>query len=240
MVFNTQLMKVSVERKRMPEKPTDNKLPGTTQNFVAAHFFEATYQSAHGDQLILIETRTRHDNSTLVFTMIDGQPVRASSIPDLVLSRSDCISLSISHVVPMLWNSAPLKGQLIEVFHPTPNGSHWSVTLKLTIDDVTYNTSPCISLTEAMFELQTLIEKSVPDLKWSLRTCLECKYSFPAFLGPSSDRDELKCYRDASEALTERQQKHKFASSEALNAGAYFVNAFHRCAAWQPSDSDSG
>ena len=221
----------------MSEKPAHIELPAATQNFVAAHAFEAMYQSTQGEQLILIETRTGLDASTLLFTMIDDQPVRASSIPDLILLRSDCISLSISHIVPILWNDVPSKGQLTEVFLPTPNGTRWSVKLNLAIGNATYEAPPCISLTEAMWELQTVTETAIPNLTWSLQTCLECRYSYPAFLGPSSDRDELRCYRDAPEALTERQQKHKFASWEALTAGAYFVSAFHRCAAWQANFS---
>ena len=81
-----------------------------------------------------------------------------------------------------------------------------------------------------MMELDDIIDDVAV---WHLKTCHGCKFSRPAFLWPVSDRDELRCYRDAPDALAELRSQGKFASSEALHAGEYFVNAFHRCSAWE-------
>lgn len=212
------------------------ELPAYVEKFVAVDHFEAIYTTEQGEQSILVEARTMIDairGTSLVYTVIDGQPVRSTNIYSLVIEQPGCISLSIVHHLDVLWNGSIKRGELTEIIYPTPDDKSYpySVILSLIIDDVTYRTTPCDILQDAVWELQEILEADGIDL-W-FRTCYHCNFSSGAFLWPISDRDGLRCYRDSAEALKEVKQKAKYASREARHAGVYFVNAFHRCAAWE-------
>lgn len=211
---------------------TPETLPRNTATFVAATAFEATCRTERGVEHLLVESRMTADRQTTVFTKVGGRPIRAGSIYELIAQVPGCLSIANHHRVPVLWNGVQRKAELIEEFVTTADTSQLiQVVLRLTLDGVTYETEPCITLTDALLELGDVIGSHVT---WRLQTCYHCLYSFAAYPGPSSDRDELRCYRDAPEAFEEIYHHGKFASQEALHAGAYAMNAFHTCVAWEP------
>lgn len=207
------------------------------QNFIAAKVYEAVFKTQQAEEIITLELRTRSDRTTTLFTVIDNQETRAASIPSLLLIRPDCISLSIAHTLDVQWNDVRKKCTLTEIFLPEwDNRSFVPLKIALMVDDETYLTSVGISFTEVMSDLHDVIR---PRINWRLVTCYDCKYSRPAFLGPTSDRDELRCFRDTPTAFRQIEQTAKFVSGELLHAGDYFVDAFHRCAAWPPTSQAS-
>lgn len=52
----------------------------------------------------------------LLFTVVDGQQVRASSIQEFILTHQACKSLCIRHTVHVRWNSTPETGEVFEIF----------------------------------------------------------------------------------------------------------------------------
>lgn len=201
-----------------------------TQRFISVHTYYARYRTQQSEQIILLETRTKSDRSRQIFTIINDEQVRATSIQALLLMRPDCKSLSISHEVSVVWDNSIKNATLIEIFSISQSLGQVSVSLVLEIDGISYSTSECVSFTEAVDELR---EITGHDKVWRLQTCFDCRFSRPAFLDPTDDREELRCYRDAPEAFEDVQARSKFASQEALSAGDYFVDAFHKCAGWQ-------
>ena len=107
-----------------------------------------------------------------------------------------------------------------------------SVQLQLVLDGEAYTTTPCDVLQDAQMELNAIVG---PEVQLVLQSCTNCIYCTPFDLGPGwDDRNGLRCHRDAPPLLfDEVRRKGKFASWDALYGGHYFVNAFHRCAAWQ-------
>ncbi|MBX3065730.1 MAG: hypothetical protein KF726_22320 [Anaerolineae bacterium] len=208
------------------------------KSFVSTHWYDAIYETPVEQISIIFEERIQADRSSLIFTRLnDGREIRASSIPDLVITNIDCISLSIKHEISVWWNGKTEKGQLEETFaRSQEDSSNTSVTLVLNVRAGQYTTTACESFTEAMFELHNITPQ---EISWRLQTCFDCKFSYPAFTDPTSDRDELQCHRDAPLAFQEVQTKGKYASLAALHAGDYFVNAFHTCAAWELIQSRS-
>ena len=182
--------------------------------FVSAQVHDAIYKTDNGDLSILLEMRQRVNGETEIYTWIHDEKVRAKSIPDLILSRSECLSLTINHDVPVIWGEDIERAILQETLTPNKQDpAHVLLSLKLMVDDIAYETSACVSLTEAIFELD---EKVGNEVKWYLKICHSCKFSRPAFAWPVSDRHELRCYRDAPEAFAEIRNKGKFASRDAL------------------------
>lgn len=208
------------------------------EGFVAVRAYEAVYETRESAQSVVIELRAKSDSTHLIFTIIDGTEVRASSIQSLVLKRIDCVSLTLIHQFSVLWNSTVKKAILKEAFiRDTDISSYVPVKLSLIIDGETYTTiERCDSFTEAMQELH---ERVGTEIQWRLQTCFDCEFCWSAFLYPTSDRDELRCYRDAPEAFKEIQTKRKFSSQDAIRAGHYFVHALHTCAAWSPLQQDT-
>lgn len=208
--------------------------PQFADRFVAAHAFDAVYRTNEGEQDLLLEVRTMANSTTTIYGMVQGQEIRANSINQLVWALQGCISLSINHSISVLWNGTIKKAELLEVLTPTADVNGISTSLRLAVDGATYETEPCHTLTDAEAELYDIIG---PDIHWRLRTCFGCSFSRPAFLTPASDRDDLRCYRDAQQAFAVVRRAGKFASFDAYYAGDYFVTAFHSCAAWQPIDT---
>lgn len=212
----------------------------TEQNDKMAHFmaisnFEAIYCTTQHKQLLVWEMRTKYQWNIEFFTRINGRDVRVKSLQDFILSEPDAVSLAIPHRVNVLWNNKPEVAELLEIYTPMKVPHHplmpkvW-MNLKLTVGNMSYETTECDHFTEAIWELSELIGS---ETKWVLQTCHSCNFSYPAFPGPVSDRDDLRCFRDEPEAFIQIQEKGKYASLEALNSGDYFVNVFHTCAAWQ-------
>lgn len=216
----------------------------TEQNDKIAHFmaissFESIYCTTHDKQVLVWEMRTKYQWNRELFTRINGRDVRVQSLQAFILSEPDSVSLTIPHRVNVLWNSKPEVAELLEIYSPMKGPHHplmpkvW-MNLKLTVGNMSYETKECDSFTEAIWELSELIGS---EITWLLQTCDHCNFSYSAFPGPTSDRDDLRCFRDEPEAFIQMQEKGKFASSEALNSGDYFVNVFHTCAAWHPKRS---
>jgi hypothetical protein len=204
-------------------------------HFVAVDNFEAVYRTTNGEQVLRWEMRTKHDWNRVFFTRVNNQDIQVRSLEAFVLLQPDCVALLIPHQVNVLWNNQSIVAELVEIFTPMRN-KHESlapkvwVNLKLTIGDLSYETVKCDSFSEAIWELNELVGL---ETIWWLQTCHHCKFSYSAFPGPTNDRNDLKCFRDEPKAFAEVQEKGKFASTEALNSGDYFVNVFHTCAAWQ-------
>ncbi|MCB9452532.1 MAG: hypothetical protein H6672_13935 [Anaerolineaceae bacterium] len=220
----------------MSEIPPHIQMSAYIHAFVAVHVFEANYKTKDDEQSIPIETRTKSDGSMIVMTAINNQPIYTNSISSLIWILPNCVSLSIAHPLSLLGNGIIHKGILTEVFLPPEEDSpyRYSIQIRLSTEGKTYETTPCDTLSDAILELGGVIENSQAKNGWQLQTCYHCKYCYPAFYWPGSDRDTLRCYRDVGEAFAEIQEKGKRASFSAFAAGDYFVNAFHRCAAWQP------
>jgi hypothetical protein len=215
-----------------------DQLPAYTRNFVAVSAFEAIYRTEQDEQTLIWESRISPDRKATLFTRIGNKEIRVGSIHEFVLEDSRCISMTVPHKVRVVWNGSPTAAELLEVFIPAPSDKLAPVHIKvsLTIGDASYESVECDSLTEAVWELDEMIG---PTVEWSLQTCFDCIFSWPAFLGPTSERDELRCYRDAPEAFEEIRAKSKFASQKAREAGHYFVNAFHTCAGWKSLKASS-
>lgn len=203
------------------------------KGFVSVSAFEVTYRTENEAQILLLESRVDTDENRLIFTIINGTEVRASSIFDLVLKREDCISVSIVHNFSIWWNDASKKVEALEVIGRSNNVSYpIYVKLTLRVDNMLYESTEADSLEEAIRDLEEISGLAAPF--W-FQTCIHCDFSYPAFSGLTSERDELRCYRDAPiESFAEVKAKKKYASPEALSSGNYFVKAFHRCATWQP------
>lgn len=202
--------------------------------FVSINLFETVSQTDNGSQILLWESRITSDGYRLLFTRIDGIDVRVNSIYDFMLQRPSYSPLEIRHSVSLLWNALSIQAVLVEILILDINDKLAPIHTKLRLEtfDKIYATDDAISLTEAIWELHELVGE---EADWSLQTCHECIYGWPAFRGPISDRDELRCFRDSPDAFAEREIKRKFASEAAFQAGDYFVNAFHTCAAWSRS-----
>ncbi len=204
-----------------------------SQNFVAAQAFEAAYEDTQGQQNIMLELRFKADESCLLFTIVRDEPVYASSIHDFVLKCRDCTQLSIGHNLFVLWNGISKPAQLVEHFIPNRGKPLVIIKTSLFIDGIVFESTDCDTLQDAIGELHDLTDAGI---SWQIKTCYHCKFCYLAFLGPQSDRDDYRCYRDAPEAFAEVQERgYKFASRASQIAGSYFVNAFHTCAAWEPS-----
>ena len=214
------------------------QLPAYARHFVAVSAFEAIYRTEQDEQTLIWESRTSPVGKTILFTRIDNNEIRAGSIHEFVFKDSQCISMTVPHMVHVVWNGFPVAAELLEVFVPARSDKLAPVHIKvsLIVGDASYETVECDSLQDAVLELGEMIG---PTVRWSLQTCFHCIFSWPAFLGPTSERDELRCYRDAPEAFEEIRTKSKFASQEAREAGHYFVNAFHTCAGWKPRRTSS-
>jgi hypothetical protein len=210
------------------------ELPAYARNFMAASSFEATYRTDQGEQTLILEVRRTPDQGLLLFTVVDGQPVRVNSIHSFILTHPACRALSIPHTVGVLWNGTHKRAEFLEVYAPAPDPDptyRVSIEAALTIEGTTYKSEACATLSEAMAELRDAIG---PETDWWLLTCYHCDFQQPAFRFLVDDRDEMRCYRDAPEALfVEAKRRGKGASDEALYAGHYYVNAFHTCAAWR-------
>lgn len=210
------------------------------ENFVAVQTFEATYHDAVGELRLVVELRQNVKGHLSLFTKLRGQEIRVKSIQEFVKSQPDCISLSIPHHVHIQWKDKLQPAHLIEIYSPT-FGSHpftWC-NLKLIIDKTSYETEECDSLTEAWWELHEMTQQE--DKSWRLITCYDCFFAQAGYLFFGHDeRDQLRCYRDApAEVAEEVNENPKHAHKEALESGAYFVNAFHTCAAWEPRRAPS-
>ena len=154
------------------------------RNFVAVSVCDAIYKTQQGDQSIILESRAKADRTETIFTIIGGQEVRAGSIQELVLKRSDCISLTIEHAISVVWNGVLKTAVLYEIFiHDKNNPAYPPVKIILSVDNTPYETSECDSFSEAMFDLHDVTR---PIAEWRLVTCYDCKYSYPAFSGPHS------------------------------------------------------
>lgn len=204
-------------------------------HFIATSNFEAKYYSKHGERVLLWEMRTRFPWGREFFARMDGRDIRVRSLQEFMLSESDSISMVVPHHVNILWNGTREVAELSEIFAPMDGPLNplmpkvWT-NLRLTVGDMSYETTECDSFSEAIWELRELIGTKA---NWLLQTCCHCKFSYHAYHGPVNDRDDLRCFRDNPEAFAEIQKKGKFASIEALNSGDYFVNVFHSCAGWQ-------
>jgi hypothetical protein len=213
-----------VNMKEISENPS--------KNFTAFSIYEATYRTEQGEDTILLEFRTMPNEQQVLFTVIDNKQIRADSIHELVYSLPSLVSLGIPHSVRLLWNGNIKLAKLIETFRPSQDieyPSFASLQLRLVVDNKTYETALCNTLQDAIWELQEMTEA---EAAWWLRTCYHCQYSGQARDYALSDR-EFWCYRDVPDAFAEIQAKGKYASREARQAGRYFVNAFHACAAWR-------
>jgi hypothetical protein len=206
----------------------------STSNFISVQTFDAVYTDQQNDQTLILELRYKANRTSLLFTTFNNKQIYSNSIQDFVLKQSNCFSLSIPHNLTVLWDDILKEAQLIETYIPNHEDMSVNVKVSLFVEGNMYESTTCVSLTEAMLDLYDVIGSNV---SWWMQTCFHCKYSNVAFLDPTDDRNELRCYRDVPEAFTEIQQKHKFASSAAFYAGDYNVSAFHRCAAWQHSSS---
>jgi hypothetical protein len=153
--------------------------------------------------------------------------------------RPDWHELVIPHQIEVLWNDESKQAELHEIYASNPQEQiplsmvPVSMRLRLNLEGNVFETGFNSSLQDALEEIRALIGN---DNQLWLKTCYECRYVWDAITGPGGDeRDELSCYRDAPAAGAEVRKKGKWASDEATGAGDYFVSAFHRCAAWEPS-----
>jgi len=208
------------------------ELPIYARNFVAATAFEVTCSTEQGDETLLVESRRRLDGGMLLFTVIGGQQVQAHSLHELLLASHRCVALTIPHNIRVLWNGVSKSASLLEVLIPTREPLFQpSVKLQLTFDAATYATETCDTLYDAIRELEDILGG---DVAMWFQTCIHCNYSWPALYNPGwEDRNDYKCYRDTPEAHIEIRRNGKFASTAAQEAGDYYVDAFHTCAAWQ-------
>ncbi len=208
------------------------KLPEYAINFVSSHVQEAVYRTEHEEQIVLLESRQSPTEEEILFTIINGQEFRASSIHELVYALPSLVSLSLSHSVRLLWNGFIKKAVLVEIFTPshTQRPPLADLQLRLIIDDKSFQTTACDTLQDAVWELHELIGDEV---KWWLYTCYSCQYSGYARDYLVSDR-QYWCYRDVPEAVSEIQAIGRAHRLRARWSGAYFVDAFHTCAAWRP------
>ena len=205
--------------------------PDPTRTFASFNKFWAICHTEQGEQTLLWESRITVDQKHDFYTIFDDQEVHVNSINDFLFTHPKCLSLSVPHDVQVLWNGKSQFAKLTEIFSLQPEKPSVVIRLSLDISDLSYLTGECDALTDAIWELEEIIGEST---KWWIQTCYHCAYSRPAFLVPMSDRDEMRCYRDAPEAYKEVKLRGKFASTIALHAGHYFVSAFHSCAAWKP------
>ena len=205
--------------------------PDHIQPFASFNKFWATHRTQHGEQTLLWESRRTIDEKQILYTVFDKDEVRVSSINDFLFAYPKCLSLSIKHNVNVLWNGELKHATLSEIFSLQSEPLRCVLKLCLAIGDTRYETEYCDSLTDAIWDLDEIINDNVT---WWLQTCYDCIYSRPAYLFPVSDRDEMRCYRDVPDAFEEVKNQGKFASNSALHAGHYFVDAFHSCAAWKP------
>ena len=209
-------------------------IPDPIQSFSSFNKFWAIHHTERGEQTLLWESRTTTDEKRTLYTILNGQEVHVNSINEFLLTHSKCLSLSIPHDVQVLWNGKSQSAKLTETFSLQSESISVVINLCLVIDNSRYETEECDTLTDAIWELE---ERIGGGIKWWMQTCYHCLYSRPAFLVPVSDRDEMRCYRDVPDAFEEVKRQGKFASISALQAGHYFVDAFHSCAAWRPLKS---
>lgn len=210
-------------------------LPDSFRAFSSFNKFWAIHRTEQGEQTLLWESRTTVDRKRMLYTIFDDQVVRVNSINEFLFAYPKCLSLSIPHDVKVLWNGESQFAKLTETF--SLQADRVVMKLCLVIGGTTYLTEDCDSLTDAIWELDEIIGDQI---KWWLQTCYDCIYSRPAFLFPVSDRDEMRCYRDVPDAFEEVKRQGKFASISSLQAGHYFIDAYHACAAWESLGSDAG
>ncbi len=214
------------------------EVPDYFKNFAAFHAYEAIYRTAEKEEQILLEVRNFADEKELLFTVIDNQPIRVGSIHELVYSRPELISLSIPHMIRLLWKGEIKKAELIEIFSRSQNTAYppiASLQLRLNMEGKTYETTICDTLQDAIEELH---EMTRAEALWRLHACYSCRFSGHARDYIVSDR-EYWCYRDVPEVVAEIQAKGRNKSGKGRFDGDYFVDAFHVCAAWQPLQLDS-
>lgn len=208
------------------------------QNFVAVSGFEALYKTSQSSQTVIFELRVFRDENLTLFTILDGQEIRETSIHSFVINQAECVSLQIEHPIRILWNGQPEKAALIEEFIRAPLDKSTPIHIRvgLKIGENFFQSDECDTLSDAIKELKEFIGDNTI---LRLQTCFECIFGWPAFRGPGwDDRNSWRCYRDVPpETFKEVLNKLKFASHEVFFSGHYFVNAFHTCAAWRPQDT---
>jgi hypothetical protein len=210
------------------------------KNFIGANNFIAIYNTLTDTLLLLCESRVLADGQQVFYTNVDGSEIYANSIHDFVRNDTKCISLSIEHPVYVGSKGETNEAILTEQFIRAENDNIAPIHFKtiLSIGDKLYESDECDTLTDSIEELLEILGK---DQRCRLQICHCCNFSWPAFLHPVSERDELRCFRDAPVDLFEEVlAKGKFASKNARFSGHYYVNAFHRCAAWQPIRKNDG
>lgn len=210
-------------------------LPDTFRAFSSFNKFWVIHHTEQGEQILLWESRTTAGEKRVLHTIFEGQVVRVNSLDEFLLANPECLSLSIPHDVKVLWNGESQFAKLTEIL--SLRADRVVMKLCLVIGGTTYLTEECDSLTDAIWELDKIIGEKT---EWWLQACYHCIYSRPAFLFPVSDRDEMRCYRDVPEAFEEVKRLGKFAGISALQAGHYFVDAFHACAAWEFLGNNTG
>ena len=206
---------------------------GLSGEFVSTRVYTAVCQRNGKEELILIESRQSELEKTLVFTVVDGKQIRIGSMLELVQSLPLLESLSMRHIIRVLWNNEFRDAELVETLVPSrvaDDTSLPSLKLALVLEGKTYETTLCDVLTDAYIEMHEMTE-DVAAWRWC--TCFCCRYARHARFYSNSDR-QYWCYRDVPDALAEIEAKGKSASSESRFAGNYYVDAFHTCAAWQP------
>jgi len=109
---------------------------------------------------------------------------------------------------------------------PNTNGS---LKIRLIRDNLQFESEASDTLTDAICDIQEEVE---PDVDLWLMTCFHCKFAGHALNYLVGDR-EFWCYRDAPEAFEDVLKRGKSAKMSSRFAGAFFVNAFHTCAAWE-------
>jgi hypothetical protein len=208
------------------------KLPENAAHFVSSHIQEAVYKTEYEEQIILLESRQFPTEEELLFTIVNDQEFRVPSIHELVYALPSLMSLSLSHSIRLFWNGVIKKATFIEIFTPsrTQRPPLADLQIKLAIDDKSFQTTICDTLQDAIWELHDLTRT---EAEWRLYTCYHCQYSGQARDYLVGDR-QYWCYRDVPDAIAEIKARGKPIRSETRWAGAYYVDAFHTCAAWRP------
>lgn len=214
------------------------EFPSYWRSFADFGVTEAVYRTSEKEEEILLEFRGSANEEEMLFTIIDGRPIRVGSIHQLVSSLPELVSLTIEHSIRVVWEGQVKRAQLTEIFTHSqandsvqpPNVRPASLQLRLVVDGKTYETTVSDSFSDLVQELKELTEG---EGKWRLRTCRDCRYAGQPHLYSASER-EYWCYRDVPEAIADLEVNVKFANMKARFEGRYFVRAFHTCAAWQP------
>lgn len=209
-----------------------NDAPDNWNRFISSRYYRAKYKSDSGEEEIIIEVRANAIDEFKFFSIVMGEKIVASYLMQFAMLLPNLISLEIPHSLQVMWSNNIYEAQLLEIFQVTETDSDsksCTLRLELKVDQQVFQTEPCDTLQDAVWELDGLIGDQI---QWQLRTCFHCYFSGHARDYITGDR-EYWCYRDSS-IYPERRNQWKSVDPKIRFDADFYVNAFHTCAAWRP------